>query len=163
MAVKTITLMPSDSETAPQKNCALWRSISPMRPASWTAASQSRPRYRACGHRVTDHIDSAAWHRNCHRCQNPQSRVGDITRFRSAAAFATYTGDAPIEVFSGDVVRHRRSRAGDRQLNSCLHVMALVQTRDQTEGRAYFPRKREYAQSKVACTGVGSGMVTGSY
>jgi transposase len=41
------------------------------------------------------------------------ARVGDVTRFRSAAAFASYTGTAPIEVSSGDVVRHRLSRAGD--------------------------------------------------
>ena len=45
-------------------------------------------------------------------------RVGTIDRFRSAAAFASYTGTAPIDVSSGDVVRHRLSRAGDRQLNS---------------------------------------------
>jgi transposase len=42
------------------------------------------------------------------------ARVGTITRFRSAAAFATFNGTAPIEVSSGDVVRHRLSRAGDR-------------------------------------------------
>ena len=30
-------------------------------------------------------------------------RVGDIHRFRSAAAFAAYTGTAPIEVSSGEV------------------------------------------------------------
>jgi transposase len=35
------------------------------------------------------------------------ARSGDISRFRSAAAFASYTGTAPIEVSSGDVVRHR--------------------------------------------------------
>ena len=49
-------------------------------------------------------------------------RVGTIGRFRSAAAFATYTGTAPIDVSSGDTVRHRLSRAGDRQLNLCPHV-----------------------------------------
>jgi len=76
------------------------------------------------------------------------SRVGDITRFRSTAAFATYTGTAPIEVSSGDVIRHRLSRAGDRQLNSCLHVMALVQVRNHTEGHAYFLRKRAEGKSK---------------
>ncbi|SKH58593.1 transposase IS116/IS110/IS902 family protein [Mycobacteroides abscessus subsp. massiliense] len=43
--------------------------------------------------------------------------VGDVSRFRSAAAFASYTGTAPIEVSSGEVVRHRLSRAGDRQRN----------------------------------------------
>lgn len=69
-------------------------------------------------------------------------RVGTIDRFRSAAAFATYTGTAPIDVSSGDVVRHRLSRAGDRQLNRCLHVMALTQIRQDTPGRTYYLRKR---------------------
>jgi transposase len=69
-------------------------------------------------------------------------RVGTIDRFRSAAAFASYTGTAPIETSSGDVVRHRLSRAGDRQLNLCLHVMALTQIRQDTPGRAYYLRKR---------------------
>jgi transposase len=66
-------------------------------------------------------------------------RVGDVSRFRSAAAFASYTGTAPIEVSSGEVVRHRLSRAGDRQLNFCLHVMALAQVRHNTPGRGLLP------------------------
>lgn len=70
------------------------------------------------------------------------SRVGTIDRFRSAAAFATYTGTAPIDISSGDAVRHRLSRAGDRQLNLCLHVMALTQIRQDTPGRAHDLRKR---------------------
>jgi transposase len=45
-------------------------------------------------------------------------------------------------VSSGQVVRHRLSRAGDRQLNFCLHVMALAQVRHDTPGRAYYLRKR---------------------
>lgn len=75
-------------------------------------------------------------------------RVGTITRFGSAAAFASYTGTAPIEVSSGDVVRHRLSRAGDRQLNYCLHVMALTQIRQATQGRAYYLRKRSDGKSR---------------
>jgi transposase len=75
------------------------------------------------------------------------ARVGDISRFRSAAAFASYTGTAPIEVSSGDVVRHRLSRAGDRQLNSCLHIMAITQIRHDTPGRAYYQRKRTAGKS----------------
>ena len=54
---------------------------------------------------------------------NILARFGDIVRFRYAGPFASYTGTAPIEVSSGDVVRHRLSRAGDRQLNCCLHTM----------------------------------------
>jgi transposase len=70
------------------------------------------------------------------------SRVGSIRRFDSPAAFASYTGTAPIEVSSGDVVRHRLSRAGDRQLNFCLHIMAITQIRRDTAGRTYYLRKR---------------------
>jgi transposase len=48
--------------------------------------------------------------------------VGSIDRFRSAAAFASYTDTAPIEASSGDVVRHRLSRAGKshREALRCL-------------------------------------------
>ena len=70
------------------------------------------------------------------------ARVGDVRRFRSAAAFASYTGTAPIEVSSGDVVRHRLSRAGDRQLNCCLHTMAISQIQRDCPGRDYYLRKR---------------------
>jgi transposase len=75
------------------------------------------------------------------------ARVGDVHRFRSAAAFASYTGTAPIEVSSGDVVRHRLSRAGDRQLNCCLHTMAITQIQRDSPGRAYYLRKRADGKS----------------
>jgi transposase len=75
------------------------------------------------------------------------ARVGSIHRFSSAAAFASYTGMAPIAVSSGDVVRHRLSRAGDRQLNYALHVMAITQIRHDTPGRAYYRRKRAAGKS----------------
>ncbi len=75
------------------------------------------------------------------------ARVGDVHRFRSAAAFASYTGTAPIEVSSGDVVRHRLSRAGDRQLNCCLHTMAITQIRHDGPGRSYYQRKRADGKS----------------
>jgi transposase len=68
------------------------------------------------------------------------AHVGDVGRFRSAAAFASYTGTAPIEVFSGQAVCHRLSGAGDRQLNCCLHVMAIIQVRQDAPGRAYYLR-----------------------
>jgi transposase len=75
------------------------------------------------------------------------ARVGNIDRFRSAAAFAAFNGTAPIEVSSGDTVRHRLSRAGDRQLNYCLHIMAITQIRRDTPGRAYYQRKRADGKS----------------
>jgi transposase len=69
-------------------------------------------------------------------------RTGDISRFSTAAQFASYTGTAPIEVSSGDIKRHRLSRAGDRQLNRALHIMALVQSRRHEQGKAYYQKKR---------------------
>jgi transposase len=68
--------------------------------------------------------------------------VGDITRFPSKAHFASWTGTAPIDASSGDHVRHRLSRKGNRQINRVLHTMAVVQLRNPTKGRAYFDRKK---------------------
>src|SRR3954453_23065257 len=68
--------------------------------------------------------------------------VGDITRFPNKAHFASWNGTAPIDASSGDQVRHRLSRAGNRQINRVLHIMARVQLRNPTEGRAYYERKK---------------------
>ena len=63
-------------------------------------------------------------------------------RFRSASAFASYAGVAPIEVASGDHARHRLPRGGDRQLNLALHIVALTQVRmSESTGRAYYNAK----------------------
>lgn len=67
--------------------------------------------------------------------------VGDITRFPNRGHFASWTGTAPIDASSGDHVRHRLSRGGNRQINMVLHMMAVVQLRRPTEGRAYYDRK----------------------
>ncbi|MFC8501769.1 IS110 family transposase [Pedococcus sp. NPDC057267] len=68
--------------------------------------------------------------------------VGDITRFPDNNHFASWTGTAPIDASSGDHVRHRLSRGGNRQINRVLHIMATVQLRNPTEGRAYFDRTK---------------------
>ncbi len=68
--------------------------------------------------------------------------VADITRFPSRDHFASWNGTAPIDASSGDHVRHRLSRAGNRQINRVLHIMATVQLRNPTEGRAYYDRRK---------------------
>jgi transposase len=73
--------------------------------------------------------------------------VGDIRRFPSKHHFATHTGTAPLEVSSGQVVRHRLSRAGDRKLNHALYLMVIVQLRHPTAGQAYCRRKRAEGKS----------------
>jgi transposase len=46
--------------------------------------------------------------------------VGDVRRFATKHRFAAHAGTAPIEASSGEVVRHRLSRAGNRKLNHAL-------------------------------------------
>jgi transposase len=67
--------------------------------------------------------------------------VGDVGRFPSKHHFAAHTGSAPLEASSGQVVRHRLSRAGDRKLNHALHMTAMVQVRRPSAGQAYYQRK----------------------
>lgn len=67
--------------------------------------------------------------------------VEDITRFPDRGHFASWNGTAPIDASSGDHVRHRLSRQGNRQINRTLHIMATVQLRRPSEGRSYFNRK----------------------
>jgi transposase len=67
--------------------------------------------------------------------------AGDITRFPGKAHFASWNGTAPIDASCGDHVRHRLSRAGNRQINRVLHIMAVVQLRHATRGRACYDRK----------------------
>jgi transposase len=68
--------------------------------------------------------------------------TGDIGRFPTREHFASWNGTAPIDASSGDQQHHRLSRAGNRRINRVLHMMAVVQLRHDTEGRAYYRRKR---------------------
>jgi len=68
-------------------------------------------------------------------------------RFRSEAAFAALAGTSPIPACSGQVVRHRLNRGGDRQLNQALHTIALVRLRDDPETRAYAARRTAEGKS----------------
>ncbi|WP_204029455.1 IS110 family RNA-guided transposase [Micromonospora andamanensis] len=75
--------------------------------------------------------------------------VGDITRFPNRAHFASWNGTAPIDASSGEQMRHRLSRAGNRQINRVLHIMATVQLRNPNEGRAYFDRKKAAGKTSM--------------
>jgi transposase len=67
--------------------------------------------------------------------------VGDIARFADRNRFASWTGTAPLDASSGEQIRHRLSRAGNRRMNHVIHIAAIVQLRHDTEGRAYYRRK----------------------
>jgi transposase len=78
-----------------------------------------------------------------------QVEVGDITRFPDRNHFASWTGTAPIDASSGDHVRHRLSRGGNRQINRVLHTMATVQLRNPGTGRDYYDRKKADGKSSM--------------
>ena len=75
--------------------------------------------------------------------------VGDVRRFPSKDHFASYTGTAPIDASSGDTVRHRLNRGGNRRLNYALHIAALVQIRFPGPGQDYYQRKRAAGKSSL--------------
>jgi hypothetical protein len=62
-------------------------------------------------------------------------------RIRNEAAFASLGGAAPIPASSGQTVRHRLNRSGDRQLNRALHTVALSRLQHHPETRAYAARR----------------------
>ncbi len=67
--------------------------------------------------------------------------VGDVTRFADRNRFASWTGTAPLDASSGEQVRHRLSRAGNRRMNHVIYIAAVVQIRNDTPGRDYYRRK----------------------
>ena len=64
-------------------------------------------------------------------------------RVRSEAAFARLAGVAPLPASSGQTIRHRLSRGGDRQLNRALHTVVLHR-------RQHDPATRDYIARGVA-------------
>lgn len=74
--------------------------------------------------------------------------VGDVARFPDRNHFASWTGTAPLDASSGEQIRHRLSRAGNRRLNHVLHMAAIAQIRLGTEGRTYYLRKLGEAKTR---------------
>lgn len=73
------------------------------------------------------------------------------SRFRSKAAFARWNGTAPIPVWSGNKVRHRLTRGGNRQINAALHRIAVTQLRGVgVIGREYVERRMSNGDTVVA-------------
>jgi transposase len=68
--------------------------------------------------------------------------TGDPARFRSAAAYASFAGTAPIAASSGDTIRYLLNRGGNRQLNKVLHTAAKTHIRLPGPGRDYYLRRR---------------------
>jgi transposase len=74
--------------------------------------------------------------------------VGNVARFPTKAHFASYSGTAPLEASSGEVVRHRLSLAGNRKLNYALHMVAVCQARSDARGGTYYRKKITEGKSR---------------
>ena len=74
--------------------------------------------------------------------------VGNVVRFPTKAHFASYSGTAPLEASSGEVVRHRLSLAGNRKLNYALHMVAVCQARSDALGGTYYRKKIAEGKSR---------------
>lgn len=68
-------------------------------------------------------------------------------RVRSEAAFAALAGTCPIPASSGNTLRYRLNRRGDRRLNRALTTVALVRMRTHPPTRAYVARRRQESRT----------------
>jgi transposase len=109
--------------TEPWPTCASWSSGSPpSRPASRPPWLRPTPACSGCS--------GSGW------CWRPRSSVRwGCAPVPSKHRFAAHTGTAPLEASSGQVIRHRLSRAGDRKLNHALYMIAMVQVRRPSAGQ----------------------------
>jgi len=64
-------------------------------------------------------------------------------RVRSEAAFARLAGCAPIPASSGQTIRYRLDRSGDRQLNRALHMILINRRRWHQPTIDYIARRRQ--------------------
>lgn len=62
-------------------------------------------------------------------------------RCRSEAAFAALAGISPIPASSGQTIRHRLNRCGDRQLNRAIHTIVITRSRIDPATRNYIERR----------------------
>jgi transposase len=62
-------------------------------------------------------------------------------RFGSESAFAHHAGATPIPASSGQVVRHRLDRGGDRALNRALHTIIVSRRKHDPATIAYVQRR----------------------
>jgi transposase len=77
------------------------------------------------------------------------AETADVRRFRSKDAYARHDGTAPLPVWSGNHVRHRLSRTGNRQLNAAIHRIAITQMRIHEPAKTYLERRMTNGNTKT--------------
>lgn len=69
-------------------------------------------------------------------------------RVRSEAAFACLAGVNPVPASSGNTVRHRLNRGGDRRLNRALHMATITRMIHDPATREYVERRRAEGRTR---------------
>jgi len=77
------------------------------------------------------------------------AETADVRRFRSKDAYARHNGTAPLPVWSGNRIRHRLSRTGNRQLNASIHRVAVTQMRCHGPAKEYLERRMTNGNTKT--------------
>ena len=73
-------------------------------------------------------------------------------RVRTEAAFARLAGAAPIPASSGQTIRHRLDRTGDRKLNRTLHQIIVTRRRFDPTTIAYIERRVSEGKTRREAT-----------
>jgi transposase len=73
-------------------------------------------------------------------------------RIHSEAAFARLAGAAPVPASSGQTIRHRLDRGGDRQLNRALHTIIINRRKNDPTTIAYIQRRQQQGKTTREAT-----------
>jgi transposase len=73
-------------------------------------------------------------------------------RIRNDAAFARLAGCAPIPASSGQTIRYRLDRSGDRRLNRALHMILVTRRRAHAPTIAYIERRIQEGKTRREAT-----------
>jgi transposase len=76
------------------------------------------------------------------------AEVGNMRRFPSEDAFASYCGAAPVSKESGQYKRAQVNPGGNRRLNWAVHIMALSRLKNDPRSKAFVARKQREGKSK---------------
>jgi hypothetical protein len=66
----------------------------------------------------------------------------------SEAAFTRLAGTAPIPASSGQTIRYRLDRSGDRKLNRALHIIPITRKRTHPATIAYIERRLQEGKTR---------------
>lgn len=71
-----------------------------------------------------------------------------VHRFGSMSKYARHNATAPIPVWSGNSNRHRLNPGGNRQLNACVHRIAITHLRGHRESIDYVAKRLAMGDTK---------------